>query len=90
MQSIDSMRLAIQNRREARPLPARIACWTAAFLLLLIFVVPVHAQFGASLAGTVLDQTGASIPQATVTLTNAATQVTQTSTTNDRRGNTRL
>ena len=83
MQSIDSMRLAIQNRREARPLPARIACWTAAFLLLLIFVVPVHAQFGASLAGTVLDQTGASIPQATVTLTNAATQVTQTSTTND-------
>jgi len=83
MQSTDPMSLAIQNRREERPLRATISCWTGAFLLLLISALPAHAQFGASLAGTVLDQSGASIPRATVTLTNAATQETQTSTTND-------
>lgn len=83
MQSSDSMSLVIQNRREERRLPTTISCWTAALLLLLILARPVHAQFGASLAGTVMDQSGASIPNATVTLTNAATQALQTSTTND-------
>jgi len=38
------------------------------------------AQFNASLSGTVQDASGASIPGATVTLTNRATQVTQTTT----------
>lgn len=83
MQWIDSMSLMIQNQREGRPSPGRIACWTGALLLLFIFAVPAHAQFGASLAGTVLDQTGAAISQATVTLTNEGTQEIQTSTTND-------
>ena len=83
MQSNDSMSLAIQNRRQGKPFPATISCWTGAFLLLLISALPVHAQFGASLAGTVLDQTGASIPRASVTLTNAATQAIQVSITND-------
>jgi hypothetical protein len=83
MQSTDSMSLTIQNRRQEKPFPATICCWTGALLLLLISAVPVHAQFGASLAGTVLDQSGASIPRATVALTNAATQETQTSITND-------
>jgi hypothetical protein len=77
------MSLAIQNRREEKPLRATISCWTGALLLLLTSALPVHAQFGASLAGTVLDQSEASIPHATVTLTNAATQATQTSITND-------
>ncbi|MGB6746323.1 MAG: TonB-dependent receptor, partial [Terracidiphilus sp.] len=77
------MSLMIQNQREGRPSPGRIACWTGALLLLFIFAVPAHAQFGASLAGTVLDQTGAAISQATVTLTNEGTQEIQTSTTND-------
>ena len=83
MRSTDSMSLAIQNRREEKPLRATISCWTGALLLLLTSALPVHAQFGASLAGTVLDQSEASIPHATVTLTNAATQATQTSITND-------
>jgi hypothetical protein len=42
-----------------------------------------HAQFGASLSGTVLDPSGAVIKGATVKLTNNATQVTETVTTND-------
>lgn len=37
-----------------------------------------HAQFNASLSGTVLDPTQAAIPGATVTLTNDATKATQT------------
>jgi hypothetical protein len=51
-------------------------------LLLLFAAMPVYAQFGASLAGTILDQTGATIPKATVTLIQAATQQTQVSITN--------
>ena len=83
MQSTDSMILVIQSWREGRLLSARFAGWTGALFLLFIFAVPVRAQFGASLAGTVLDPTGASIPQATVTLINPATEVTQISTTNE-------
>jgi outer membrane receptor protein involved in Fe transport len=37
-------------------------------------------QFGSSVNGTVLDQTGAVVPGATVTLTNTATQQTRTAT----------
>lgn len=39
-----------------------------------------RAQFNASLSGTVMDSTQAAIPGATLTLTNPATQVTQTAT----------
>src|SRR5580698_2793186 len=83
MQSTDSMSLMIQNRRRERSSLITISRWAVTFLLLLISALPVHAQFGASLAGTVLDQTGASIPNATVTLTDTATQAIQVSTTND-------
>ena len=82
MQTIDSKGLVIQNQREGRRLPAGIACWTGALLLLFISAVPIHAQFGASLAGTVLDQTGSVISNATVTLTSDATKAALTSTTN--------
>jgi hypothetical protein len=44
--------------------------------------VPAHAQFNASLTGTVQDSTGAAIPGAKVTLTNSATQQVRTLTTN--------
>ena len=81
--STDSMSSVIQNRRQERLLLATISSWIGALLLLLISALPVHAQFGASLAGTVLDQTGAAIPEATVTLTDTATQAIQVSTTND-------
>ncbi len=35
-----------------------------------VVALPSHAQFNASLSGTVADSTGAAIPGATVTLTN--------------------
>ena len=51
--------------------------------MLAVLALPAaHAQFGSKLSGTVLDPTGAAIPGATVTLTNPATQVAQTVSTN--------
>jgi hypothetical protein len=43
----------------------------------LFLSIPAHAQFNASLSGTVQDSTGAIIPNATVTLTNPATHQAQ-------------
>jgi hypothetical protein len=48
------------------------AWWLA--LLLSLCVLSAHAQFGSSLSGTVLDPSGAAIPNATVILTNSANQ----------------
>jgi hypothetical protein len=47
-------------------------------LFALIFTGAAHAQFNASLSGTVQDSTQAAIPGATVTLTNTATQAVRT------------
>jgi len=55
---------------------ARVRFAGVAFLLLAS--VAAKAQFSASLSGSVLDPTQAVIPGATVTLTNDATQATQT------------
>ncbi|MGB7136141.1 MAG: carboxypeptidase-like regulatory domain-containing protein [Acidobacteriaceae bacterium] len=58
--------------------------WKPALLLLalLSWAAPaLHAQFGASLNGTVTDPSGAVIAGATVTLTNPATLATKTTTT---------
>ncbi len=52
-------------------------------LALLMLAAPVHAQFNASLRGTVTDTTGAVIPSATVTLTNTDTGASQTTICND-------
>ena len=60
----------------------RRAVWMLAVLLLLLSP-ELRAQFGSSLSGTVLDPTGAAIPGASVTLTSANTQQTQTVTTNN-------
>src|SRR5690349_7101205 len=56
--------------------------WIALVIMISLRIAPARAQFGASLGGTVLDPSGAAIPNATVTLTNPATQQTQTKTTN--------
>ncbi len=61
----------------------RIAWWLALLPLLLLFLVAsqlAHAQFRASLGGTVTDQTGAVIPGATVTLLDKDTSETRTAT----------
>lgn len=58
-------------------LPALFIAASIAF-----FTPSLHAQFKASLRGTVTDQTGAIIPGATVTLKNSATNATQTAAAN--------
>ena len=50
------------------------------FAAVFLLATMANAQFNASLSGTVQDTTQAVIPGATVTLTNTATQATQTAT----------
>jgi hypothetical protein len=82
MKTIDITRVAcfLSNRAEFKPTGNR--WWPAALFLLALCAAPLHAQFGASLAGTVLDSSGAAISGATVTLTNSATQQKQVDTSN--------
>ncbi len=59
---------------------SRIALRLGLVLVAALLLSPLaHAQFNASISGTVLDPTGAAIPGATVTLTNVETQAKQTS-----------
>jgi hypothetical protein len=48
------------------------------FALPILVVLPAQAQFNASLSGTVTDQTGAIIPDATVSLVDKETNQTRT------------
>ncbi len=56
--------------------------WLPRLLAVLFLFLPIalHAQFSASLSGTVEDNTGAVIPNATLTLTQDATQAKKTTT----------
>ena len=51
-------------------------------LTALAFVAMAGAQENAELTGTVMDQSGAAVPNATVTITNAATGDSHTASTN--------
>jgi len=59
---------------------SRIGIWMACIFVLALFVSPGRAQTGgeAGIQGTVVDSTGAAIPNATVTATNNATGVVTT------------
>jgi hypothetical protein len=56
-------------------------CYVAVMGALLVFAAPAFAQFNASIQGTVADPTGAVVPGANVTVTNKATGVATTATT---------
>jgi hypothetical protein len=63
----------------------RILSGLVTFACVSIFVVSLdaHAQFNASITGTVADSSGAVIPKASVTLKNNATQVSKATTSSD-------
>ena len=82
MQRNESRKLTSPLEGALRSLVSLNPRWMGAFSLLILFAASVHAQFGSSLSGTVLDSSGAAISHANVSLTNTSTQQTQTSTTN--------
>jgi hypothetical protein len=55
----------------------RASARVAVALMAVLMAAAAHAQFNASLAGTVQDSTQAAIPNATITLTNNATNVSK-------------
>src|SRR5690242_20032005 len=58
-------------------------CNILSVLCLLLSALPLFAQYGASIEGTVADATGAVVPGATVTATNEATGVSRNTVTGD-------
>jgi hypothetical protein len=82
MQRIDFKSLPCNFQKTPAPLPSFRRQWAWMLSLLILIALPVHAQFGASLSGTVLDTSGAAISNATATLTNSATQQKMVSATN--------
>jgi hypothetical protein len=83
MQDYDSTLAISQRRKGARHFTSLIAWWPAACLLLVFMAAPAHAQYRASIQGTVADPTGAFVPRATLTLTNKSTNETVVRTSND-------
>ena len=53
------------------------------FACVALFAVGVHAQFGASIQGTVVDASGGAVTGATVTVTNPETGASKVAITND-------
>ncbi|MGA7856395.1 MAG: carboxypeptidase regulatory-like domain-containing protein [Terracidiphilus sp.] len=83
MQDNDSTNALPQRRKGAGHVTSLIAWWPAAFLLLVFMAGPAHAQYSASLQGTVTDSTGAVISGATLTLTDKETNHAITVTSSD-------
>jgi hypothetical protein len=82
MQRIDFKSLAGNFQKTLAAVPTLHRQWMWVLALLILITLPARAQFGSSLSGTVLDTSGAAIPNATATLTNVATQQKQVSATN--------
>jgi hypothetical protein len=75
-------RFTCDSRQLQMGMKLRAAACLLLAALLVFAALPAIAQFGSSLSGTVLDSSRAVIPNATVTLTNAATGQAQTTTSN--------
>jgi hypothetical protein len=58
-------------------------CQALRCALLFLYTLPLAAQFGAAMQGTVTDQSGGIVPGASVTLTSQETQQAKTTTTSD-------
>jgi hypothetical protein len=82
MQRIDSKSVTDLFQKTLAPVPTLQRPWIWMLSFLILIAMPARAQFGSSLSGTVLDASGAAIPNATATLTNAATQQKFVSVTN--------
>src|SRR3989475_13314184 len=66
-----------------RPQKIGFALFTSILAFCLVICAPLRAQVaGATLSGTIADGQGGAVPNATVTITNTATGVTATTTTN--------
>jgi len=83
MQTIDYTRFIKLPWKGTKGLPGAAAGAMAAFVLLILIAVPAHAQYRASLQGTVEDTTGAVVPGATITLVDTETNRTITATSGD-------
>jgi len=85
MQLVDLARVPRLQRQIWTPFTT-IAGWCAAALLLVLLGVPAHAQYSASLQGTVVDGQGAVIPGANLTLIDKETNQTKQTTSNSTGG----
>jgi hypothetical protein len=77
---VNSRRTRWEYRRFAH---WRTSWWQVVLVLLALCVVPAHAQYRASLQGTVADSQGAMIPGAQLTLTDTQTNRAITATSNE-------
>lgn len=75
MQPSNLERFPRQRWQSGQPIPGMIG-WCLALLLLVILAVPAHAQYRASLQGTVEDTSGSMVPGATITLVDKETNRT--------------
>jgi hypothetical protein len=74
------------SRRQQPPPEFRLKAMLTTIVLILLLVLPAaHAQFTAAVQGSVQDGSGASVPNATITLTNLDNQISQ-KTTSDASG----
>jgi hypothetical protein len=85
MQLVDLERVPRLQRQSWTSLSAIAGCCAAALLLVLLGV-PAHAQYSASLQGTVADAQGALIPGASLTLIDKETNQTKQTTSNSTGG----
>ena len=76
---VNSRRTRWEYRRLAH---WRTSWWQVVLVLLALYVLPAHAQYRASLQGTVADSQGAMIPGAQLTLTDTQTNRAITATSN--------